>query len=999
MRTRLATALTVAVLSGLTVVSPAQATDEVVLDVLTVVDGDYVVETVTVPATTAEATTDRLEATPEVVAAGPSVTYQVDAGTDPYWDTTDPQATSAVRDAWPRTRGAGQIVAVLDSAVDTSHPDLAGAFVPGTQMITGPGATWHATGVAGTVAARAENGIGSAGMAPEAKIMPVRVCNDSGCPSAGIARGILWAADHGADVINMSLSGAGNSDVTAAAVRYALDKNISVIASAGNDGLTGNWVMYPAALSGVIGVSSTAPDGTPSDWAVHGWQVDMSTVGDRVLLPKPGNTYWEGTGTSFSAPAVAGAVALLRSAVPGITPEQVQAALQAGSASGVDWPRSYGAGRLDVPAALAAADHADGSVAVAPSAGQVSVSWPATPGATSYTVRIDGVVRSEVAGTTATVTGLTDGNQVAVDVQASNGDRSRPVLATVGAAAPGTPALGSASLRGTGTNAILDLQAWVPGVPALQYLVLRDGVSLGSVSSWGLTTTPRTVSLAIGAMPTLETRWQLRGVDALGRSSAASNTVITGTGRPAAPGAVTGLDAQLDDDRVLLTWDDQGSAYSYRVSAGGGVVAEPRTAGAVVASPAPGASLSYAVVAVDRWNQSGPAVTTTVNRTARPVMTVAPAVVGTLVVGSTVSTPDAFTGADSVTHAWRTCDAIGCAPLPGDVTHVITSAEAGKELQVVATARNAGGVTTAAGPRSAVVASNVPVTVPGPAVVRQVTAGARSATVRWSPPADNGGAALLGYTVTAFHSGVAVADASTSAGITSAEIPGLTNGTPYTFTVKASNSAGYGPASAESPAVVPASAPGAPLMGTPVPGDAAVRVAWSPPSTDGGRPITGYTIRTYLGLDLVATSSTTAMERVVSGLLNGTAYTFSVTATNVAGTGLAGTLTATPRTVPGAPGVRAATSRPGAAMVRWAPPAFDGGSTVTGYRVKVYRGATLVRTVDVAGNVTSALVTGLANGAAHVVRVAASNAAGLGPAVITTSTLLPKMIRRPRGLP
>jgi subtilisin family serine protease len=798
--TRRATALAASILTVVAVgaAAPAQAAGGTTLDVLKVVDGEYVVETVTVPSAGAEAAADRLEDAPEVVVASPSVTYQIDAGFDPYWDTTDPQAISAVRDVWSRTRGEGQIVAVLDSAVDTTHDDLAGAFVPGTDTAGGSGANWHGTGVAGIVAARAENNIGSAGMAPEAKIMPVRVCNDTGCPSAALARGIFWAADHGADVINMSLSGKGFSDVSAAAVQYALDKNISVVASAGNDGLNGNPVMYPAALSGVIGVSSTKPDGTPSDWAVNGWQVDISTVGDSVFLTMPGDGYGSGSGTSFSGPAVAGAVALLRSAVPGITPEQVQAALQAGSASESGWPRSYGAGRLHVPSAMAAADRADSSVTITPAASQVTVNWPAVPGATSYTVRIDGSVRAEVAGTTTTVTGLTDGNQVAVDVQPSNGVRSRPVLSTVGPAAPGTPTLHSAALRGTSTSATLDLTASVAGTPASRYSIVRDGVSIGTVTM-GLTATPTTVGINIGAMPTVETRWQIRGVDDLGRTSAASNSVTTGIGHPAPPGGVTGLSAHLDDDQVLLTWDDLGTAYTYRVGVGGSTVAEPRTAGAALPAPAIGETRTYAVSAVDAWGQTGPTASASVTGMDKPAMTVAPSVVGTPVVGQTVSTPDAFTGADTVTHEWHACLNGSCTAVAGDTTHLVTAAEVGKQLEVQATATNAAGVTSAVSPLSGVV---VP-TVPGAPTIGTATAGDASATVRWTAPADTGGSPITGFTVRAYDGATAVGTTPAGAGATTVAVSGLTNGTAYRFTVTATNAAGTSATSAQSAAVTP----------------------------------------------------------------------------------------------------------------------------------------------------------------------------------------------------
>lgn len=711
---RVACALVAATLATLTIggAGPAGAEEQTTIDVLRIVDGAYVVETVSAPARTAATVVDDLEAEADVVVAGPSVTYEVEGFPDPYWDQDGPGEASDVRSVWSRTRGEGQIVAVLDTGVDTTQPDLAGALVPGTDTIGGAGDPWHGTGVAGVVAARADNGIGGAGMAPEARIMPVRVCNDAqGCPSAAVASGILWAADHGADVINMSLSGAGYSDVSAAAVQYALDKNISVVASSGNDGLNGNPVMYPAANSGVIAVSSTDGAGAPSDWAVRGWQVDVSTVGDSVLVPLPGNSYGSASGTSFSGPAVAGAVALLRSAVPGIATEAVQAALQAGADSSGSWDRAYGAGRLQLPSALAAADRADGGVTVTPGSQSLTAAWDAVPGATGYTVRVDGVVRATAAGTTAQVTGLTDGTQVAVDVQADGGARSAAVLATVGPAAPGTPTISSGALRGTSSSAILDLQASTVGAPGTRLSVVRDGVSIGTFAR-ALTSTPQTLSIGIGPMPPVETRWQLRAIDDLGRTSAASNAVTVGSGRPPAPGAVTGLAGRIDGDELLLTWDDVGTAYTYRVTAGGALVATPRTAGAVVPAPSTGVTVTYLVSAVDAWDQAGPAA----------------------------------------------------------------------DLDV-------------AGPG--------PATVPGAPAVGTATAGAASATVRWSAPVADGGSPLTGYTVQAFTSGTPAGTTAAAADATSVVVPGLTDGTPYTFSVTAANAVGTGAASAASSAVTP----------------------------------------------------------------------------------------------------------------------------------------------------------------------------------------------------
>ena len=569
-----------------------------VLDVLKVVSGEYVVETVTVSAGSADSTEASLEARADVVDASPAVSYSVQAPADPAWELDDPQAVSSVLDVWPGTRGAGQVVAVLDTAVDTGHPDLAGAFVPGTDTTGAPAdaAEWHGTGVAGVVAARADNGQGSAGMAPEASIMPVRVCTNSSCASAAVARGVLWAADHGADVINLSLAGAGYSDVTTAAIQYALDKGITVVASAGNSGDTGNALMYPAANSGVIAVSATNPAGAPAPWAQHGWQVDMATVGEGLRTTYPGARYTSASGTSFSAPAVAGAVALLRSSHPGITPEEVQATLQAGADNAGGWDRNWGAGRLHVPEAVAAAGRTGAAPIVTPSSGSVSVSWSGVIGATDYSVRVDGVVRATVTGTSATVSGLLDGQQVAVDVQPSNGVRSAPVLATVGPPPPVAPTLGSVATLGvSGGSATITFSASTPGSNTGTYSLVRDGLSLGTYTLT-LGATPATRTFRIDAMPSAPTRWQLRAVDDFGRTSAPSNEAV----------------ADLSHHPITVAHEQRGGAGGPLGAATGALTCGLRNGGcfthyqggSLYWSPSTGArSLSHSLR--DRWAGSG----------------------------------------------------------------------------------------------------------------------------------------------------------------------------------------------------------------------------------------------------------------------------------------------------------------------------------------------------------------------------------------------------------
>jgi hypothetical protein len=680
----------------------------------------------------------------------------------------------------------------------------------------------------------------------------------------------------------------------------------------------------------------------------------------------------------------------------------VQSALQAGADS-ASWDRAWGAGRLDVPAAMAVADRTGAAPTVVASPGALAVSWDAVPGATSYAVRVDGVVRAQVAGTSATVTGLTNGNQVAVDVQPDTGDRSRPALATVGAPAPPTPVLHSASLGGTSTSATIGLSASVTGTPSGRYAIVRDGVSMGTVS-YIFDATPRTLTIGIGRMPTTETRWQLRALDNLGRSSPDSNAVTTGSGTPAPPAAVTGLTGHVDGTDVLLTWDDQGTAHTYRVSAEGSVVASPVTAGATLPAPPPGVTRTYAVSAVDAWQQAGPSASVAVQGPAvaeRPVLSVAPRVVGDLTVGSTVSTPAAFTGAETVEHVWRACAGDVCTALDGSTTHRITSAELGKQLVVQAIARNAAGTTVATSERSAAVAPAQP-TVPGAPAIGSVTAGDASLVVRWTAPAVTGGSPLTGYVLSAYTGGTTPARTVTvAAGTTTHTLTGLTNGTAYQVAVAATNAAGTGAESARSQSVtprVPATPPGAPTIGRVEPGDGSVRVHWSAPSSDGGSPITGYEILTFQGSTVVSTSTAaaTATSHLATGLTNGTTYVLAVVARNASGVGGSPAVSAAvapraPATVPGTPVIGTPVAGRSSVTVRWTAPAANG-SAITSYTVHAYRGSTVVATATAPGSATSVVVRGLSDGAAHRFTVTAASGVGTGPASALSAAATPRTV-------
>ena len=271
----------------------------------------------------------------------------------------------------------------------------------------------------------------------------------------------------------------------------------------------------------------------------------------------------------------------------------------------------------------------------------------------------------------------------------------------------------------------------------------------------------------------------------------------------------------------------------------------------------------------------------------------------------------------------------------------------------------------------------------------------------WTAPGSDGGAAITGYRIEVSSGGswtVAVAD--TGATATSRLMTGLTNGTGYQFRVAAINTAGVGPASADSTPITPRTVPGAPTGVSGIPGDAQVQLSWTAPGSDGGAAITGYRIEVSSGGSwtvAVADTGATATSRLMTGLTNGTGYQFRVAAINTAGVGPASadSTPMTPRTVPGAP--TGVSGIPGDAQVQlsWTAPGSDGGAAITGYRIEVSSGGSwTVAVADTGATATSRLMTGLTNGTGYQFRVAAINTAGVGPAS-EPSAALPRPRRPP----
>jgi len=239
--------------------------------------------------------------------------------------------------AWPISQGAGITVAVIDSGVSTTHPALEGKVLPGRDFVEASAKgqcdeAAHGTLVAGVIAGRQPQGSAFTGIAPQAAILPIRVLRDTKRnfdpdTSSNIASAIRWAADNGADVINMSLTTEPTSALESA-VRHALDRNIVVVAAAGNDGGEGGngQPAYPAAYDDVIAVAGVDEQGHHVTTSTAGPFVDVAAPGADVDGPMPrGNGYarFEAGGTSFAAAYVSGLAALIRSADPRLTPTQV----------------------------------------------------------------------------------------------------------------------------------------------------------------------------------------------------------------------------------------------------------------------------------------------------------------------------------------------------------------------------------------------------------------------------------------------------------------------------------------------------------------------------------------------------------------------------------------------------------------------------------------------------------------------------------------------------
>jgi subtilisin family serine protease len=317
------------------------------------------VRVVNVPAAAVEHARSAWAATPEVVRVETDGLLTADwLPPDPQWNYQWEQRQVRAPKAWSLERGAfTTVVAVIDTGVQLNHPDLSRRLVRGHDFVNRDARpnddNGHGTSVAGIVAATT-NSLGVAGMCMHCHLMPVKALDADGIGYWTVAaRAIIWAANHHADVINMSFGGPTGGSTLGNAIAYARSRGAVVVGAAGNDGLTTRF--YPAAFPGVISVAATSDRDLRFAWSNYStsW-VDVAAPG-CTWATKRGSDYGSFCGTSAATPLVSGIAALIDSARPSLSRAQIESIVTAAT---IRTPFSFTRfGRVDAYKAVFRAVH------------------------------------------------------------------------------------------------------------------------------------------------------------------------------------------------------------------------------------------------------------------------------------------------------------------------------------------------------------------------------------------------------------------------------------------------------------------------------------------------------------------------------------------------------------------------------------------------------------------------------------------------------------------
>ncbi|MFB6890592.1 type VII secretion-associated serine protease mycosin [Kitasatospora sp. NPDC056327] len=317
---------------------------------------------------------------------------RADGVRDAQWPLDTYRTASSI---WPVSQGEGVTVAVIDSGVLKEHQDLTGQVLAGAdftgQKTDGTEDTsGHGTGMASLIAGHGHGtGAGIMGLAPKSKILPVRITLDEGSllPQSEVARAIRYAVDHGAKVINMSIGGPSGADPEErSAVNYALDKDVVVVASTGNDGDKNGAVEYPAAFPGVVAVGAVDRNGLIWSKSSSGPETTLVAPGAEVphAIAKSTSAHGLGNGTSAATAYVSATAALIRAKYPELSAGQVinrmiRSAVPPGDGSAVPSNR-YGYGVLAPGKALEVNPAVDGGPRENPLAGRAESQGGVSPG-------------------------------------------------------------------------------------------------------------------------------------------------------------------------------------------------------------------------------------------------------------------------------------------------------------------------------------------------------------------------------------------------------------------------------------------------------------------------------------------------------------------------------------------------------------------------------------------------------------------------------------------
>ncbi len=581
-----------------------------------------------------------------------------------------------------------------------------------------------------------------------------------------------------------------------------------------------------------------------------------------------------------------------------------------------------------------------------------------------------------------TINGLTNGVEYTFKLRAVNavGDGAVASTTVTPATTPGAPQSFTAT-RGHRQATLTWTAAASNGASITKYQYQQGSGSWTDVSGGGSATSHTVTGLTNGATYT----FKLRAVNAVGNGAETSAATVTPAAVPGAPGSFT---ATSGSAQATLSWTaaaSNGAAISkYQYQQGSGSWTDITGGGSATSHTVTGLTNGTAYTFKLRAVNSA-------GNGAEASATVTPA--------TTPGAPQSFAAAPSDGQAslsWTAPASNGGAAISkyqyqqgsgswtdisggGSATsHTVTGLTNGTQYTFKLRAVNSAG-------NGAEASTTVtPAAVPGAPQSFTATSGNTQATLSWTAAASNG-AAISKYQ---YQQGSGSwTDITGGGSATSHTVTGLTNGTAYTFKLRAVNAAGNG--AEASTTVTPATVPGAPQSFAAARGDGQATLTWTAPASNGGASITKYQYQQGSGSWTDITGGGSATSHTVTGLTNGTAYTFKLRAVNSAGNGAEASATVTPAAVPGAPQSFAAARGDGQASLSWTAPASAGGASITKYQYQ--QGSGSWTDITGGGSATSHTVTGLTNGTAYTFKLRAVNAVGDGAEATTTVT--------PRGVP